>query len=91
MHRTALTNFGEKTPKTHDLFDAKSTEMSPVIEAKRTALIEYKQSPSERNLQILRAGRSNVQQTVRRCVNEYWTAQSGYIDSRHNREHQGNV
>ena len=62
--------FGKKT---HDWFDAKSTEMSPVIEAKRTALIEYKQSPSERNLQILRAARSKVQQTERRCANEYWT------------------
>ena len=55
MHRTALATFGRKTSKTHDWFDAKSTEMRPVIEAKRTALIVYKQSPSERNLQILRA------------------------------------
>ena len=55
MHCTALATFGKKTSKTHDWFDAKSTEMRPVIEAKRTALIEYKQAPSERNLQILRA------------------------------------
>ena len=47
--------------------------MRPVTEAKRTALIVRKQSTSERNLHILRAARSKVQQTARRCANEYWT------------------
>ena len=65
MHRTALATFGKKT--------AKSSEMRPVIEAKRTALMEYKRSPSERNLQILGAAMSMVQQAARRCANEYWT------------------
>ena len=73
MHRTALATFGKNTSKTHDWFDAKSSVMRPVIEAKRTALIEYKRSPSERNLQILRAARSKVQQAARRCANENWT------------------
>ena len=66
MHRTALATFVKKSSRTHDWFDAKSSGMTPVIEAKRTALIEYKRSPSERNLQILRAARSKVQQTARR-------------------------
>ena len=73
MHRTALATFGKKTSKTHDLFDAKSSEMRPVIEAMRTALMEYKRSLGERNLQILRAARSKVQQAARRCANKYWT------------------
>ena len=87
----------QKTPKTHDWFDAKSTEMRPVIESKRTTLIEYKHSPSEMNLRILRAARIKVQQTARRCANEYIyilhkdTTQPGYTDSRHNMEHQENV
>ena len=72
---------GEKTSKTHDWFDAKSTEMRPVIEAKRKALIEYKRSPSERNLQIIRAARSKVQQTAMRCANEYWTQLSQDIQT----------
>ena len=45
MHRTVMATSGKNTPKIHDWFDAKSTEMRPVIEAKRTALVEYKQSP----------------------------------------------
>ena len=81
MHRIALATFGRKTSNTHDWFDAKSTEMRPVIEAKRTALDVYKQSTSERNLQILRAARSKVQQTARRCANEYWTQLSQDIET----------
>ena len=64
--------------------------MRPVIEAKRKALIEYKRSPSERNLQILRAARSKVQQTAKRCANDYWTQLSQDTDSGHNRKHQEN-
>ena len=81
MHRTALATLGKKTTKTHDWFDAKSSEMRPVIEAKRTALMEYKRSPSERNLQILRAARSKVQQVARRCADVYWTQLSQDIQT----------
>ena len=81
MHRTALATFGKKTSKSHDWFEAKSTEMTPVIEAKRTALAEYKRTPSERNLQILRTARNRVQQTARRCANEYWTELSVNIQT----------
>ena len=38
MHRTALATFGKKTSKSHDWYEAKSTEMTPAIEAKRIAL-----------------------------------------------------
>ena len=62
---------GEKNSKSHNWFEAKSSEMTPVIEAKRAALAEYKRSPTQRNLQILRAARSKVQNIARRCVNEY--------------------
>ena len=73
MYRTALATFRKRSSKWHDWFEAKSTVMTPVIEAKRAALIEYKRTPSERNLQILRIARSEAQQAVRCCVNEYWT------------------
>ncbi|CAH1226359.1 CD209 [Branchiostoma lanceolatum] len=73
MHRTAMATFGKKTTQSHDWFDAKSAEMAPVIEAKRAALAEYKRTPSERNLHVLRAARNKVKQTARRCANEYWS------------------
>ena len=48
-------------------------KMRSPIAAMRTALFEYNLSPSERNLQILRAARNKAQQTARRCANEYCT------------------
>ena len=55
--------------------------MTPVIEAKRAVLAEYKRTPSERNLQVLRMARSKAQQTARRCANKYWTELSENIQS----------
>ena len=46
--------------------------MTPIIKAKRATLTEYKRSPSEKNLQILRAARNKVKHTARRCANDYW-------------------
>ncbi|XP_076067648.1 uncharacterized protein LOC143040440 [Oratosquilla oratoria] len=65
IQKTALATFGKKTSKNNDWFDAKFSEMSPVIDAKRAALAEYKRSPNEKTLQALRAVRSKVQQTAR--------------------------
>ena len=53
--------------------------MTPVIEAKHAALAEHKQSPTEWNLQTLRAARSKVQCFARCCANEYWTEHSEMI------------
>lgn len=81
IHSTALAVFGKKSSKSPDWFEAKAMEMTPVIDAKRTALAEYKRLPTERNLQILRAARSKVQLTARRCANEYWTELSEKIQT----------
>ena len=64
--------FGRKTNKTADWFESHSEVMTPVIGEKRRALAAYKACPSKRNLQVLRAARSKVQQTARRCANDYW-------------------
>ena len=81
MYRTALATFGKRSSKSHGWFEANSTVMTPVIEAKRAALAEYKRTPDERNLQILRIARSMAQRTARRCANEYWTELSENIQS----------
>ena len=79
IHCIALAIFGKKTSKSHDWYEAKSSEMTPVMEAKCTALAEYKQSPIEQNLQTLRAARSKVQCIARCCANAYWTEHSEMI------------
>ena len=81
MYRTALATFGKRSSKSHDWFEAKSTVMTLVIEAKRAALAEYKRTPSERNLQILRIAKSKAQQNARHCAKEYWTELSENIQS----------
>ena len=53
--------------------------MTLVIEAKHAALAKYKQSPTEQNLQTLRAARSKVQCIARCCANVYWTEHSEMI------------
>lgn len=72
IQKSALATYGRKTSKNCDWFDAKSAELTPVIEAKRAAFAEYKRSPDGKNLKALRSARSKVQQTARRCANEYW-------------------
>ena len=71
--------FGKKTSKLHNWYEAKSSEMTPIIEAKHTALAQYKWSPTEWNLQTLRAARSKVQCIARHCSNEYRTEHSEMI------------
>ena len=55
--------------------------VTPVIEAKRAALEEYRRTPSERNLQIIRIARSKDKLTARGCANEYWTELSENVQS----------
>ena len=52
MHLIDLATFGKKTSSTHDWFDPKSSETTPVIEAKRTALIEYDVHPAKENFRF---------------------------------------
>ena len=72
IQKTAFATFGRKVSKSNDWFDAKSSEMTPIIDAKHAALVEYEPSPCEKSLQALRATRSKVQQTTRCCANKYW-------------------
>ena len=88
MYRTALTTFGKRSSTSHDWFEAKSTVINPVIEAKRAALAEYRHEPTEGNLQILRIAGSKAQQIAQCCANEYWKE---HPLRRHNGKHQGNV
>ena len=77
----ALATFGKRSSKSHDWFEVKSAVMTPVIEARRAALVEYKCTHSERNLQILRIAGSKAHQSARRCASEYWTELSENIQS----------
>ena len=72
IYSTALDTFGKKTSKTCDWFDSKATVMMPAIEDKRSAHLQYINLPYSKNLQALEDARKKVQQTARRCANEFW-------------------
>ncbi|KAL8558681.1 hypothetical protein ACOMHN_037774 [Nucella lapillus] len=64
---------------TVSLTDAHSSKCADTAIVKRAALADYKKTPSERNLQILRAARNKVKQKARRCATKYWTQLSDGI------------
>lgn len=72
VYSAAISAFGKRERKNHDWFDANLPEMEPVIEAKRKALLAYKNAPSEKTLADLRIARSNAQRVARRCANDFW-------------------
>ena len=72
IYDTALTTYGKKQRMNTDRYEANITLMEPVIDAKRSALINFKRDPSQRNKTALRAARNKAQQTARHCANNYW-------------------
>ena len=72
IYDSAMSAFGRKAHKNADWFEAHWKEMQPVTEAKRIALLAYKQNPCHSTRDALRAAKSKAQQTARRCANKYW-------------------
>ena len=72
INNTAVDTFGKRVNKSNDWFEANSTKMTPLLESKRAALIQYKQNPSQQNMMTLRAARKRAQQMARCCANDYW-------------------
>ena len=79
IYSTAVSVYGKEERKNTDWFEANITELEPVINGKRTALIKYKGGPTPKNIQALRAARSKAQRTARRCANNYWLQRSESI------------
>ena len=67
--------------KNADWFEAHWDKMEPVTEAKRKALLDYKQNPCPSTHDALKAARSKAQQTARCCANEYWQTLCAKIQS----------
>lgn len=61
----AVSVYGKKERKNADWFEANITELEPVINGKRTSLVNYKRNTTPRNLQALRAARRKAQKHQR--------------------------
>ena len=72
IYNSALSVLGKKKKKNTDWFDANLPEMTTSIEAKREALVTYKNDPTQENLSRLRTCRNNSQKLARKCANNFW-------------------
>ncbi|XP_018026545.1 uncharacterized protein LOC108681971 [Hyalella azteca] len=60
IYNAAVLAYGIKERNSADWFGANVGELEPAISSKRRAMLKYKSDPSQRNLQVLRAAYSNV-------------------------------
>ena len=81
IYDSAMAAFGKKERSSADWFEAHWIQLQPVTEAKRKALLAYKQNPCPGTRDALRAARSKAQQTARHCANEYWQNLCGNIQA----------
>ena len=72
IYVSALDAFGKKTRENTDWFDAHWDEMKPVTEAKRKALMAYKEKPTPDTLHALKTAKMHAQKVARQCANTYW-------------------
>ncbi|PFX17198.1 Craniofacial development protein 2 [Stylophora pistillata] len=72
IYDSVMSAFGRKAHKNANWLEAHWKEMQPVTEAKRIALLAYKQNPCHSTRDALRAAKSKAQQTARCCANKYW-------------------
>ena len=69
---SGMSCFSKKESQNPDWFEAGIAVLEPTIEGKRTSLVNFKREPSEKTLATHRQAKNNVQQTARRCANDYW-------------------
>lgn len=72
IYNTAIGTFGKKVRRNTDWFEANVEVMKPILEAKRTALVRYKENPTPRTSAILKNTKKAAQQAARLCANQYW-------------------
>ena len=72
VYKAASDTFGKRGRKNEDWFEAGIEELEPAINAKRSALIEYKIQSSETTLAAYREARNSANRVARKCANDYW-------------------
>ena len=81
IHNTGLAVFGKRVHRSNDWFEANASVLTPILEEKKIASINYKSLPNDKALHALRASRKKLQQTARRCANSYWLQLCSSIQS----------
>ena len=68
----AMEAYGKKENKTNDWYEANKAKLEPVLEARRSALLNYKNNPCKKTLTCLQTARKRVKTLSRHCANDYW-------------------
>ncbi|KAL8561522.1 hypothetical protein ACOMHN_057216 [Nucella lapillus] len=71
-YESAIVTFGKRERENPDWFEAGIMDLEPAISSKRTALLNYKEDPSEKTLAALGKAISFTHRTARQCANNYW-------------------
>nr|XP_032827065.1 uncharacterized protein LOC116952123 [Petromyzon marinus] len=79
IFNTVINTFGRQTRRNTAWFEEHLAILEPILQAKRMALLKYKQDPSTESLRALKTARSAAQTTARRCANNYWVNLSSRI------------
>ena len=79
IYEQALDAYGGRVRKNADWFEAHIKEMTPLIAAKRAALVKFKAMPSAANAEALRVAKHQVKHATRYYANKYWLALSAEI------------
>ena len=72
IYSTAIGTYGKKVRRNADWFEANVEVMKPILEAERTALVDYKDDPNPQTSAILKNTKKAAQQAARSCANKYW-------------------
>ena len=72
IHTSAIAAYGKAEKQSTDWYDANASVMEDATTAKRQALLHYKNTPSQDNLDRLRQARAASQKLARQCANNYW-------------------
>ena len=72
IYCAAITTFITQRKSNADWCEIHLSDMEPVIEAKHSALLNYKKNSNISTLSALITARSTAQRTARKCANDYW-------------------
>ncbi|KAI8495103.1 hypothetical protein Bbelb_270890 [Branchiostoma belcheri] len=73
IYDSAVASCGVKRHEGKDWVEAYAGLLMPLLDAKKSAMLEHKTNPSQATLDRLRHARSEAQREARRCANQYWT------------------
>ena len=81
IHKNSLQAFGKRNKTSQDWYEASISVMGPATEAKRKAMICYKQNPNRHTFAALKAAEKKSRDLARESANAYWLSLCNEIEN----------